>query len=142
MKEIEKNVEEYKTAIALRDNETAQAKKILQWAKSYDSVEKENQKLKEYIQNIKKRYLEHQLLQQQEEFSGQKTTLSRKYLQKNIKRSTTKSRQTMRVNREKKIHTWRSYMRSKRKKNKNILRIKERNALLDDLNKDVKRNKE
>ena len=118
MKEIEKNVEEYKTAIALRDNETAQAKKILQWAKSYDSVEKENQKLKEYIQNIKKRYLEHQLLQQQEEFSGQKTTLSRKYLQKNIKRSTTKSRQTMRVNREKKIHTWRSYMRSKRKKKK------------------------
>ena len=30
MKEIEKNVEEYKTTIALRDNETAQAKKILQ----------------------------------------------------------------------------------------------------------------
>ena len=55
LKDIEQNLEEYKKAVAFRDNQIAEAKKILQGAKNcYDSVVQENQQLKKYIKNIKK----------------------------------------------------------------------------------------
>ena len=46
LEDTENNLEEYKKAVALRDNQIAEAKKILQSAKkSYDSVVQENQQL-------------------------------------------------------------------------------------------------
>ena len=46
LEDIEKNLEEYKKAIALRDNQIAETKEILQGAKkSYDLIVKENQQL-------------------------------------------------------------------------------------------------
>ena len=61
--------------------------------------------------------------------------------EQNIKKSTTRSRQTVRVNRKKtNTHLKKKYL-IKEKKNKNILRIKEKNTLFDYLNKDAKRNK-
>ena len=62
--------------------------------------------------------------------------------EQNIKQSTTRSRQTVRVNRKKtNTHLKKKYL-IKEKKNKNILRIKEKNTLFDYLNKDAKRNKQ
>ena len=62
--------------------------------------------------------------------------------EQNIKKSTTRSRQTVRVNRKKtNTHLKKKYL-IKEKKNKNILRIKEKNTLFDYLNKDAKRNKQ
>ena len=46
LEDIEKNLEEYKKAIALRDNQIGETKEILQGAKkSYDLIVKENQQL-------------------------------------------------------------------------------------------------
>ena len=46
LEDTENNLEEYKKTVALRDNQIAKAKKILQSAKkSYDSVVQENQQL-------------------------------------------------------------------------------------------------
>ena len=54
LEDVERNLEEYKKAIKIRDRQLADAKKILKNAKiSYDSVIKENKQLKEYIANIK-----------------------------------------------------------------------------------------
>ena len=62
--------------------------------------------------------------------------------EQNIKQSATRSRQTVRVNRKKtNTHLKKKYL-IKEKKNKNILRIKEKNTLFDYLNKDAKRNKQ
>ena len=63
---IERNYEEYKKAIEIRDKELADAKKILKNLKTnYDSLVKENKQLKEYIAKIKERF--NQNLRQQEE---------------------------------------------------------------------------
>ena len=63
--DTEKNIEQYKKSIALADNQIAEAKNTSGSKKKlcYNSVVKENQQLKEYIQNIKQRYEEHQLQQ-------------------------------------------------------------------------------
>ena len=46
LEDTENNLQEYKKAVALRDNQIAEANKILQSAKkSYDSVVQENQQL-------------------------------------------------------------------------------------------------
>ena len=48
LEDIEKSLEEYKKAIKLRDNQLAEAKKVLKGAKnSYDPLLKENKQLKE-----------------------------------------------------------------------------------------------
>ena len=68
--DIEKNLEEYKKAVELRDNQLAEAKKVLKGAKdSYNSLLKENKQLKEYIVNIKQRFTQYQQQQQQQEFA-------------------------------------------------------------------------
>ena len=70
LEDIEKNLEEYKKAIELKDKQLSDIKKLLQGAKkSYDSVVLENKQLKEYGANIKKRYQEYQHRQQQEQYS-------------------------------------------------------------------------
>ena len=70
LEDIEKNLEEYKKAIELKDKQLSDIKKLLKDAKkSYDSVVLENKQLKEYVANIKKRYQEYQHRQQQEQYS-------------------------------------------------------------------------
>ena len=65
-------MEEYKTAIELKDKQFSDIKKNLQRAKSYDAVIKENTELKQYIENIKQRYQIYQKQQQQEYFDREK----------------------------------------------------------------------
>ena len=68
LEDIEKNSEEYKKAIELRDKQLAEAKKVLKGAKnSYDSLLKENKQLKEYIVNIKQRFKQYRQQQKQQE---------------------------------------------------------------------------
>ena len=57
LEDVEKNLDEYKKALELKDKQLSDVKRILQNAKiSYNSVIRENQELKKYIQNIKIRY--------------------------------------------------------------------------------------
>ena len=57
LENIENNFEEHKKAVKLRGNQLAEARKVLKGAKSsYNSLAKENKKLKEYIINIKQRF--------------------------------------------------------------------------------------
>ena len=73
LKDIEKNLEEYKKAIESRDKQLADIKKILQGAKkSYGDVAKENIELKKYVENIKQRYQQYQKRQQQEYFDKER----------------------------------------------------------------------
>ena len=54
LEHIDKNLEEYKKGVELRDNQLAEAKRVLKGAKnSYDLSVKENKQLEEYILNIK-----------------------------------------------------------------------------------------
>ena len=55
--DVEKNLEEYKKAIKIKEKQLTGIKNILQGAKkSYDSVVKENTGLKKCIENIEQRY--------------------------------------------------------------------------------------
>ena len=68
LEDIERNLEEYKKAIEIRDKQLADTKKILKNAKitqNYFLKKKKKKKLKEYIANIKWRFNQYQ--QQQEE---------------------------------------------------------------------------
>ena len=66
LEDVEKNLDEYKGALNLKDKQLSNAKKILQNAKvSYNSAIRENQELKKYIENIKVRYQQYQQQQQQ-----------------------------------------------------------------------------
>ena len=57
LEDVEKNLDEYKKALELKDKQSSDVKRILQNAKiSYNSVIRENQELKRYIENIKIRY--------------------------------------------------------------------------------------
>ena len=63
LEDIEKNLDEYKRALEIKDKQLSDVKRILQNARiSYNKVVRENQKLKKYIENIKARY--HQYKQQ------------------------------------------------------------------------------
>ena len=68
LEDIKKNLEEYKKAVKLRDNQLAVAKKVLKGAKnSYDLLAKENKQSKEYIINIKQKFKQYQQQQQQQQ---------------------------------------------------------------------------
>ena len=68
LQDIEKNLEEYKTPIELRDKQLADTKRILKGAKvSYDSLLKENKQWKEYILGIKQRLQSYQKQQEEQE---------------------------------------------------------------------------
>ena len=61
MEDIKKNLEEYKKAVKLRNNQLAEAKKVLKGAKnSYHLLAKENKQSKEYIINIKQKFKQYQ----------------------------------------------------------------------------------
>ena len=52
--DVEKNLEEYKIALELKEKQLSDAKKILLSAKqSYDKTVAENRELKAYIENLK-----------------------------------------------------------------------------------------
>ena len=57
LEDVEKNLDEYKKALELKDKQLSDVKRILQNPKiSYNSVIRENQELKKYIENIKIRH--------------------------------------------------------------------------------------
>ena len=57
LEDVEKNLDEYKKALELKDKQLSDVNRILQNAKiSYNSVIRGNQELKKYIENIKIRY--------------------------------------------------------------------------------------
>ena len=65
LEDVEKNLEEYKKALELRDKQLSDTKKILISARnSYDKTIAENKELKTYIQNIKQRFQQYQQQQQ------------------------------------------------------------------------------
>ena len=65
---IKKNLQEYKTAIELRDKQIADTKRILKEAKvSYNNLLKENKQLKGYISGIKQRFQNYQKQQEEQE---------------------------------------------------------------------------
>ena len=72
LEDIERNLEENKKAIEIRDKQLADAKKILKNAKtSYDSIVREK-KLKEYIANIKQRFNQYQRQQKEQNLLREK----------------------------------------------------------------------
>ena len=83
---IEKNLEEYKSAIELRDKQLPDTKRIPKGAKvSYDNLLKENKQLKEYILGIKQRFQKYQK-QQEEQKLLQDTQYFKRPQKKNIKK--------------------------------------------------------
>ena len=82
--DIERNLEENKKAIEIRDKQLADAKKILKNAKtSYDSIVREK-KLKEYIANIKQRFNQYQRQQEEQNLLREKEHFQRSQKRKNI----------------------------------------------------------
>ena len=68
LEDIKKNLQEYKTAIELRDKQIADTKRILKGAKvSYNNLLKENKQLKGYISGIKQRFQNYQKQQEEQE---------------------------------------------------------------------------
>ena len=69
--DIEKNLEDYKDAIEIKEKQLAEARRILVAAKqSFDKVSQENRDLKAYIENLKQRFQQQQanFLNQQKAF--------------------------------------------------------------------------
>ena len=61
LEDVEKNLEEYKKALDLKEKQLSDAKKILLSAKtSYDKTVAQDKELKVYIQNIKHKFSEYQ----------------------------------------------------------------------------------
>ena len=73
LEDVEKNLEEYKRALELKEKQLSDAKKILVSAKnSYDKTAVENKELNAYIQNIKQRFQNYQQQQQTQFLENQK----------------------------------------------------------------------
>ena len=57
LRDLEKNLEDYREAIEIKEKQLAEAKRILAAAKqSFDKVSKENRDLKAYIENLKQHF--------------------------------------------------------------------------------------
>ena len=73
LEEVEKNLEEYKKALQIKDKQSSNIKKILQGAKkSYDTVVNENTEFKNFFENIKQRYQQYQKQQQEKYFDRER----------------------------------------------------------------------
>ena len=73
LEEVEKNLEEYKKALQIKDKQLSNIKKILQGAKkSYDTVVNENTEFKFFFENIKQRYQQYQKQQQEKYFDRER----------------------------------------------------------------------
>ena len=65
LEDIEKNIDEYKTALELKDKQLSDIKKkVINAKKSYEVVISENRELKKYISDIKQRFQNYQQQQQ------------------------------------------------------------------------------
>ena len=65
LEDVEKNLDEYKKALEIKDKQLSGIKKILITAKkSYDKVVSENKELRNYIENIKQQCNQYQQQQQ------------------------------------------------------------------------------
>ena len=83
LKDIERNLEECKKAIEIKDN-LLTIKRYLKNAKSsYDSIVRENKQLEEYIVSITQRFNQYQRQQEEQNLLREKEYFQR--LQKNIK---------------------------------------------------------
>ena len=73
LEEVEKNLEEYKKALQIKDKQLSNIKKILQGAKkSYDTVVNENTEFKNFFENMKQRYQQYQKQQQEKYFDRER----------------------------------------------------------------------
>ena len=73
LEDVEKDLDEYKRALELKEKQLSDAKKILAPAKrSYDKTVAENKKLKIYIENIKQCFSHYQQQQQAQFLENQK----------------------------------------------------------------------
>ena len=98
--DVEKNLEEYKIALALKEKQISDAKKILLSAKrSYDKTVAESRELKAYLENLKQHIQKQQVqfLEKQRNYYHEK-----KLLQKNIKKWFIKKKLKVNLNLKKK----------------------------------------
>ena len=80
--DVEKNLEEYKIALELKEKQLSDAKKILLSAKqSYDKTVAENRELKAYIENLKQHIQQQQVqfLKKQRNYYQEKKNTPKKY---------------------------------------------------------------
>ena len=80
--DVEKNLEEYKIAVQLKEKQLSDAKKILLSAKqSYDKTVPENRELKAYIENLKQHIQKQQaqFLEKHRNYYQEKKTTLKKY---------------------------------------------------------------
>ena len=80
--DVEKNLEEYKNTLELKEKQLLDAKKILLFAKqSYDKTVAENRDLKAYIENLKQHIQKQQanFLEKQRNYYQQNKTTPQKY---------------------------------------------------------------
>ena len=80
--DLEKNLEDYREAIEIKEKQLAEAKRILAAAKqSFDKVSKENRDLKAYIENLKQHFQQQQInfLNQQKAFYSRQIKTPKKY---------------------------------------------------------------
>ena len=72
LEDVEKNLDEYKRALELKEKQLSDCKKVLLSAKkSCDKTVAENKELKTFIANLKQRFVQYQK-QQQAQFLEQK----------------------------------------------------------------------
>ena len=80
--DVEKNLEEFKIALELKEKQLSDAKKILLSAKqSYDKTVAENRELKAYIENLKQHIQQQQVqfLKKQRTYCQEKKNTPKKY---------------------------------------------------------------
>ena len=78
--DLEKNLEDYKESIEIKEKQLAEAKRILIAAKqSFDKLAKENRDLKTYIENLKQHFQKQQIdfLKQQKAYFSKNNTLKK-----------------------------------------------------------------
>ena len=94
--DLEKNLEDYKDAIEIKEKQLAEARRILVAAKqSFDKVSQENRDLKAYIENLKQRFQQQQanFLNQQKAFYSKQNKAP-----KNIKKQHSKKKTKVKTN--------------------------------------------
>ena len=80
--DLEKDLEDYRNALEIKEKQLSDAKKILLWAKkTYDKTVSENRDLKAYIESLKQRFQQQQVqfLERQRKYYQHKKSTPKKY---------------------------------------------------------------
>ena len=79
--DLEKDLEDYRNALEIKEKQLSDAKKILLWAKqTYDKTVSENRDLKAYIESLKQRFQQQvQFLERQRKYYQHKKSTPKKY---------------------------------------------------------------